>query len=52
MTRLDGKEFLGLAPEVPVRTEIQLYELVDANRAFDDMRHCRVRGTAVLKVGG
>ena len=52
LTRLDGKEFLGLAPEVPVRTEIQLYELGDANRALDDMRHGRVRGTAVLKVGG
>jgi propanol-preferring alcohol dehydrogenase len=52
LTRLDGQEFLGLAPEVPVRTEIQLYELGDANRALDDMRHGRVRGTAVLKVGG
>jgi propanol-preferring alcohol dehydrogenase len=52
LTRLDGEEFLGLAPEVPVRTEIQLYELGDANRALDDMRHGRVRGTAVLKTGG
>ena len=52
LTRQDGEEFIGLAPEVPVRTEIQLYDLGDANRALDDMRHGRVRGTAVLKVGG
>jgi alcohol dehydrogenase, propanol-preferring len=52
LTRLDGKEFLGLAPEVPVQTEIRLYELGDANRALDDVRHGRVPGTAVLKVGG
>ena len=52
LTRLDGDEFLGLAPEVPVQTEIQLYPLADANTALDDMRHGRVRGTAVLKVGG
>jgi alcohol dehydrogenase, propanol-preferring len=52
LTRLDGEEFLGLAPEVPVQTEIQLYDLGDANRGLDDMRHGRVRGTAVLKIGG
>jgi propanol-preferring alcohol dehydrogenase len=52
LTRLDGDEFLGLAPEVPVRTEIQVYPLAEANRALDDMRHGRVRGTAVLSIGG
>jgi propanol-preferring alcohol dehydrogenase len=52
LTRKDGDEFIALAPEVPVRTEIQLYDLGDANRALDDMRHGRVRGTAVLKIGG
>ena len=51
LTRQDGAEFIELAPEVPVETEIQLYELGDANRALDDMRHGRVRGTAVLKIG-
>jgi propanol-preferring alcohol dehydrogenase len=52
LTRLDGEEFLTLAPQVPVETEIQLYPLAEANSALDDMRHGRVRGTAVLKVGG
>ena len=51
LTRLDGEEFLPLARSVPVRTEIQTYPLGDANRALDDMRHGRVRGSAVLVVG-
>ena len=51
LTRRDGDEFIALAPEVPVRTEIQTYPLSEANRALDDMRHGRVRGTAVLKIG-
>ena len=52
LTRLDGVEFIGLAPEVPVRTEIQVYPLAEANSAVEDMRHGRVVGTAVLSVGG
>ena len=52
LTRRDGEEFMALAPSVPVHTEIQLYALADANRALDDLRHGRVRGAAVLSVGG
>jgi propanol-preferring alcohol dehydrogenase len=52
LTRQDGEEFLSLAPEVPVETEIQVYPLAEANAALDDVRHGRVRGTAVLSVGG
>jgi alcohol dehydrogenase, propanol-preferring len=52
LTRRDGEEFIALAPEVPVQTEIQVYPLAEANRALDDLRHGRVRGSAVLSVGG
>jgi alcohol dehydrogenase, propanol-preferring len=52
LTRLDGDEFIALAPQVPVQTEIEVYPLAEANRALDDMRHGRVRGTAVLAIGG
>jgi propanol-preferring alcohol dehydrogenase len=52
LTRRDGEEFISLAPEVPVQTEIQVYPLAEANSALDDVRHGRVRGTAVLSVGG
>jgi propanol-preferring alcohol dehydrogenase len=51
LTRLDGEEFLPLAQSIPVRTEIQVHPLADANRALDDIRHGRVRGSAVLAIG-
>ena len=52
LTRLDGEEFMALAPSVPVHTEIQLYPLAEANSALDELRHGRVRGAAVLSLGG
>ena len=50
LTRRDGEEFMALAPLVPVRTEVNLYPLADANVAVDDLRAGRFRGTAVLRV--
>jgi alcohol dehydrogenase, propanol-preferring len=50
LTRRDGREFLQLAPRIPIRTEVQLYELAEANRAIDDLRQGRVCGVAVLNV--
>ena len=50
LTRQDGEEFLSIAPQVPVRTEVQVYRLEDANRALDDLRAGRVRGAAVLQI--
>ncbi|MCK4535847.1 MAG: zinc-dependent alcohol dehydrogenase family protein [Desulfuromonadales bacterium] len=50
LTRQDGLEFLQLAPRVPVRTEVQLYELEEANRALEDLRNGKVQGAAVLKI--
>jgi propanol-preferring alcohol dehydrogenase len=49
LTRQDARDFLAVAPTVPVKTHTQLYELADANRALADLRAGRVRGTAVLK---
>ena len=50
LTRADGEEFMRLAPRHGVRTEVQEYALVDANRALDDLRSGRVRGAAVLAI--
>ncbi len=50
LTRQDGEEFLQLAPEVPVRTQVQLYPLSEANQALEDLRTGRVRGAAVLVI--
>jgi alcohol dehydrogenase, propanol-preferring len=48
LTRRDAEEFLTLAPRVPVRTEVQIYSLREANRALDDLRNGKIRGAAVL----
>ncbi len=48
LTRRDGEEFLALAPQVPVRTEVETYPLERANEALDDLRAGRFRGAAVL----
>lgn len=50
LTRQDGREFLALAPRVPVRTEVRLYALENANDALEDLRAGRLRGVAVLQI--
>jgi propanol-preferring alcohol dehydrogenase len=48
LTRADGDEFLALAPTVPVRTEVEVFPLEQANEALDRLRHGTFRGAAVL----
>jgi propanol-preferring alcohol dehydrogenase len=52
LTRQDGEEFLELAPQVPVRTEVKIFPLEQANEALDSIRTGALRGAAVLRVGG
>jgi alcohol dehydrogenase, propanol-preferring len=48
LTRRDGEEFLALAPSVPVRTEVEIFPLAEANEALERLRRGDVRGAAVL----
>jgi len=48
LTRRDGEEFLALAPQVPVRTEVQTFPLEEANEALARLRSGKIRGAAVL----
>jgi propanol-preferring alcohol dehydrogenase len=50
-TRQDARELLELAAEVPVHTEVALYPLEEANRALADMKHSRIEGAGVLRIG-
>ena len=50
LTRQDGKEFLALAPEVPIRTETVPFPLEEANNALKALREGKMRGAAVLVV--
>jgi propanol-preferring alcohol dehydrogenase len=49
LTRQDGEEFLALAPEVPVRTQVEAFPLDQANEALDRLRRGEIRGAAVLR---
>jgi propanol-preferring alcohol dehydrogenase len=51
LTRRDGEEFLALAPQVPVRTEVHLFPLAEANEALAGLREGRFQGAAVLVTG-
>ena len=50
LTRQDGEEFLALAPQVPVKTEVTPYRLEQANQALDDLRSGKLDGAAVLTI--
>lgn len=50
LTRRDGEEFMALAPQVPVRTEVEVFPLLDANAALARLRSGGVRGAVALSV--
>jgi alcohol dehydrogenase, propanol-preferring len=50
LTRADGDEFFEVAPQVPVKTEVQTYPLDQANEALDHLRRGQIQGAAVLVV--
>jgi alcohol dehydrogenase, propanol-preferring len=52
LTREDGVQFLQLVPRVPVRPEVTVFPLAQANEALEALRQGRFRGAAVLSVGG
>jgi alcohol dehydrogenase, propanol-preferring len=51
LTRQDGEEFMALAPQVPVCTEVEVRPLESANEALDSIRDGSLRGAAVLRIG-
>jgi alcohol dehydrogenase, propanol-preferring len=48
LTREDAREFLDLAPRVPVRTRVTTFPLQEAERALDAVRDGSLEGSAVL----
>jgi propanol-preferring alcohol dehydrogenase len=49
-TRQDAREFLALAAEVPLKTEVQIFDLSQANRALQALKQSEIRGAGVLRV--
>ncbi|MGV2828952.1 zinc-dependent alcohol dehydrogenase family protein [Myxosarcina sp. GI1(2024)] len=50
LTRRDGEEFLALAPQIPIRTEVTPFPLSQANEALEALRTGQINGAAVLVI--
>jgi len=50
LTRADAREFLAIAPQSGLKTEVVRYPLARANDALDDLRGGKLQGAAVLCV--
>ena len=49
-TREDAREFLRLAAEIPIRSEVESFRLEDANLALQALKQSKIRGAGVLKL--
>jgi alcohol dehydrogenase, propanol-preferring len=49
-TRDDVRECLRIAAEVPVKTEVQVFPLEQANQALQALKRSRIEGAAVLRI--
>jgi propanol-preferring alcohol dehydrogenase len=49
-TREDGEELLKVAAAIPLRPEVHLYPLKDANRALQDLKADQIQGTGCLQI--
>jgi propanol-preferring alcohol dehydrogenase len=52
LTRADAREFLALAPLVPIRTEVEVFSLEALNDALARLRAGRINGSAVVDLAG
>jgi propanol-preferring alcohol dehydrogenase len=50
LTRQDGEDFLALAPQVPVRTDVKKFPLEQAGQALDQLRDGQFVGAAVIEL--
>ena len=49
-TRQDAREFLELAADVPLHTEIQIFDLERANQALQALKRSEIKGAGVLRI--
>jgi propanol-preferring alcohol dehydrogenase len=47
-TRQDGEDFLRIAAEIPIRTQVQRFPLREANEALNKLKNDAIKGAAVL----
>jgi propanol-preferring alcohol dehydrogenase len=51
VTRRDVTELLLLAPEIPLISEVEVYQFTEANTALHELKKGVVRGAKVLQIG-
>lgn len=51
-TRKDGEDFLHIAAEIPIRTQVQRFPLREANQALNQLKNDAINGAAVLVCDG
>jgi alcohol dehydrogenase, propanol-preferring len=51
VTRDDVAKFLGIASEIPIIPEVQVYKLEEANIALTELKNRKIRGAKVLVPG-
>ncbi len=49
-TRRDGEDFLRIAAEIPIHTEVREFPLAEANDALSALKTDAIRGAAVLRM--
>ena len=50
LTRRDGEEFMTLAPQVPVHTNVTAFRLAEVQDALDALRVGSVQGAVAIQV--
>jgi len=48
LTRADAEEFFAIAFKIPIKTNVTVYQLKDANQALSDLRQGKFKGAAAL----
>jgi propanol-preferring alcohol dehydrogenase len=48
VTRADARDYLAIAAQIPVRTQVEEHALPDANRALQRIASGEVQGAAVI----
>ena len=49
-TTQDAREFLRLAAEIPIKTEVEVFPLAQANAVLQRLKRSEVRGAAALRI--
>jgi propanol-preferring alcohol dehydrogenase len=47
-TRRDAQEFMSIAAQIPIKSEVQTFPLEDANEILKMLKHSQIKGAAVL----